>query len=176
MKYLNLNAHLMVNLLNRCSDMAITGGLRSRKHAISITQAAVQNLETFSKYSASSISEGCDVNQTIPIIQFLCDKLDDGLATLEPFLVEFALEDINALLSNLPDQVVFNSRSHNFVWRTLSPALLKLIGLPGPNVQLENKLIELRCVIKYFILFFFRPKETIRLTKIFFILASHADC
>ena len=150
MKYLNLNAHLMVNLLNRVSDMAIMGGLRSRKHATSITQAAVQNLETFSKYSVAAVSDSCDVNQAIPIIQFLCDKLDDGLAT-EPFLVELALEAINALLSNLPDQVVFNSRSHNFVWRTLCPALLKLIGLPGPNVQLENKLTELRCVTKYLI-------------------------
>ena len=116
-------------------------------------QTAVQNLTTFSKYASNAATEVCDVNQVIPIIQFLCDKLDDGLATSQPFPIEFALEAIHALLSNLPNQVVLNSRSHNFVWRTLCPTLLKLIGVPNvtgpPNVQLENKLAELRCVIKY---------------------------
>jgi hypothetical protein len=136
--------------------MGQSGGIRSRKHQVALQTASVQNLQTFGKNIASSVTLNpqnlvpgeCDVNQVIPIIQFLCDKLEDGLVTAQVFPVEFSLESIQALLSNLPDGVVLNSRSHSFVWRTLCPTLLKLVGVPCPNAPAttDSKISELRCV------------------------------
>lgn len=151
-KYLNLNAHVVVDLLTRFLDMGQSGGIRSRKHQVSLQTASVQNLQTFAKFIATNDSHNpsvCDVNQAIPIIQFLCDKLEDGLATSQPFPIEFSLESIQALLSNLPDEVVLNSRSHSFVWRTLCPTLLKLVGVPCPNTPVTDcRISELRCVAR----------------------------
>lgn len=136
--------------------MGQSGCIRSRKHQVALQTASVQNLQTFSKNIAISVTLNpqnlvpgdCDVNQVIPIIQFLCDKLEDGLVTAQVFPVEFSLESIQALLSNLPDGVVLNSRSHSFVWRTLCPTLLKLVGVPCPNAPAttDGKISELRCV------------------------------
>ncbi|XP_046456568.1 brefeldin A-inhibited guanine nucleotide-exchange protein 3-like isoform X3 [Daphnia pulex] len=155
-KFLNLNAHVIVDLLTRLLDMGQSGGIRSRKHQVALQTASVQNLQTFGKNIAISVTLNpqnlvpgdCDVNQVIPIIQFLCDKLEDGLVTAQVFPVEFSLESIQALLSNLPDGVVLNSRSHSFVWRTLCPTLLKLVGVPCPNAPAttDSKISELRCV------------------------------
>lgn len=138
--------------------MGISGGIRSRKHQVALQTASVQNLQTFAKYIASSTSNAsqqqselgdCGVNQVVPIVQFLSDKLEDGLATSQDFYVEFALESILALLSGLPDDVALSSRSHNFVWRTLCPTLLKLVGVPIPNSQTtDHRMAELRCVAK----------------------------
>ena len=151
-KYLNLNAHIMVDLLTRLLDMGQSGGIRSRKHQVALQTAAVQNMQTFAKHITINPQHpvDCDVNQAIPIIQFLCDKLEDGLTTAQAFPIEFSLETIQALLSNLPDGVVLNSRSHSFVWRTLCPTLLKLVGIPCPNAQVtDGRISELRCVARY---------------------------
>lgn len=137
--------------------MGQSGGIRSRKHQVALQTAAVQNLQTFAKYaSESSLTHSaqhpgeCVANQAIPIIQFLSDKLEDGLATSEVFPVEFSLESIQALLSNLSDDVVLNSRSHSFVWRTLCPTLLKLVGVPNPNAPTsDSKISELKCVARF---------------------------
>ena len=136
--------------------MGQSGGVKSRKHQVALQTASVQNLQTFAKNISVSVTLNpenlvpgdCDVNQVIPIIQFLCDKLEDGLVTAQVFPVEFSLESIQALLSNLPDDVVLNSRSHSFVWRTLCPTLLKLVGVPCPNAPATTdcKISELRCV------------------------------
>lgn len=154
-KYLNLNAHVMVDLLTRFLDMGQSGGVRSRKHQVALQTASIQNLQTFAKYVANNETRSsqnpceCDVNQAIPIIQFLCDKLEDGLATSQAFPIEFSLESIQALLSNLPDEVVLNSRSHSFVWRTLCPTLLKHVGVPCPNSPVTDcRISELKCVAR----------------------------
>lgn len=62
--------------------------------------------------------------------------------------IEFSLESIQALLSNLPDGVVLSSRSHSFVWRTLCPTLLKLVGVPCPNAPATTdcRISDLRSV------------------------------
>lgn len=155
-KYLNLNAHVTVDLLTRLLDMGQNGGIRSRKHQLALQTASVQNLQTFAKNIATSVTLNpqnvvpgdCDVNQIIPIIQFLCDKLEDGLVTSQLFPIEFSLESIQALLSNLPDGVVLSSRSHSFVWRTLCPTLLKLVGVPCPNAPATTdcRISDLRSV------------------------------
>ena len=148
LKYLNLNAHVMVDFLTRCLDMG-GGGFKSRKLHVAIQTSAVQNLKTFATYATNNYCGNCDVNQIIPIIQFLCDKLEDGLETSQPLSVEFSLESILALLSNLPDEVILNSKSHSFVWRMLCPTLMKLIGIPVQNGQNEYSVSELRCVAWY---------------------------
>ncbi len=141
--------------------MGLSGGIRSRKHQAALQTSAVQNLAAFARYAGSrynygderkELSDTCDVNQVVPIIQYLCDKLEDGLATGQPFLVEFGLEAILALLANLPDGLLLNSRSHCFVWRTLCPTLLKLVGLPVmPGGQaVDHRISELRNVARYF--------------------------
>lgn len=133
--------------------MGLSGGIRSRKHQTALQTSAVQNLAAFARLAANGHQlpqgGGCDVNQIVPVVQFLCDKLEDGLATGNSFPVEFALESVLALLSNLPDKVELNSRSHCFVWRTLCPVLLKLVGLPIPGGQaIDHRTSELRCVAR----------------------------
>ena len=154
LRYLNLNTHVMVDFLTRCLDMGLnSGGVKSHKLHLAIQTCVVQNLKTFSIYAASNekrSSQSCDVNQIIPIIQFLCDKLEDGLATSQTFPVEFSLESILALLSNLPDGVDLNCKSQSFVWRMLCPTLLKLIGVPILNCQVDYRISELRCVARYY--------------------------
>lgn len=144
-----------MDLLTRCLDMGLSGGVRSRKHHVALQTASVQNLQAFAKYlthnsiTNKELPNSFDLNQAIPIIQFLSDKLEDGLVTSQSFCVEFCLESIHALLSNLPDETTLNSRSHSFVWRTLCPTLLKLVGVPLPNVPItEHRISELRCVAR----------------------------
>lgn len=152
-KYLNLNTHVMVDFLTRCLDMGLdSGGIRTHKLHLAIQTCAVQNLKTFSIYATTKgmgSPQNCDVNQIIPIMQFLCDKLEDGLSTSQSFPVQFSLESILALLSNLPDGIELNSKSQSFVWRTLCPTLLKLIGVPHLNGQIDYNISELRCVAWY---------------------------
>lgn len=141
--------------------MGLSGGIRSRKHQVALQTSAVQNLAAFARHAAGSPSArhaeevGCDVNQVVPIVQFLCDKLEDGLATGHPFPVELCLEAVLALLSNLPDGLELNARSHCFVWRALCPTLLKLVGLPvvsdsvGAGQAADQRISELRCVARW---------------------------
>ena len=146
-RYLNLNAHVMVDLLTRCLDMSASGS-KSRKLQLALQTSAVQNLKTFAKYCETSTT--CDANQAVPVLQFLCDKLQDGLVTSQNFATEFSLECILALLSNLPDCVAPSSRYHSFVWRTLCPTLLDFIAVPTPNAnQLDHKSTEFRAITRY---------------------------
>ena len=62
----------------------------------------MQNLKTFGRYAADQTRQA---HQAVPVLQFLCDKLGEGLATRHPFAVQFCLESLLALLSHLPDQV-----------------------------------------------------------------------
>ena len=134
--------------------MGLSGGIRSRKHQTALQTCAVQNLAAFARHAATGqqldqAPACCDVNQIVPVVQYLCDKLEDGMATGNSFPVEFCLESVLALLSNLPDKVELNSRSHCFVWRTLCPALLKLVGLPLPGGHaVDHRTSELRCVAR----------------------------
>jgi len=145
----------MVDFLTRCLDMGFNSSeIRTHKLHLAIQTCAIQNLKTFSNYAATKRTgspQNCDINQIIPIMQFLCDKLEDGLSTSQSFPVEFSLESILALLSNLPDGVDLNSKSQSFVWRTLCPTLLKLIGVPVQNSQIDYNISELRCVARYVI-------------------------
>ena len=159
LKYLNLNTHVIVDFLTRCLDMGQnSSGVRTHKLHLAIQTCAVQNLKTFSIYAANketAAPQNCDVNQIVPIMQFLCDKLEDGLSTSQPFPVELSLESILALLANLPDGINLNSKSQSFVWRTLCPTLLKLIGVPVHNSHIDYNISELRCVARYIFLSYF---------------------
>jgi len=105
----------------------------------------VQNLKTFGRYAADQTRQA---HQAVPVLQFLCDKLGEGLATRHPFAVQFCLESLLALLSHLPDQVALSSRYRSSVWRTLCPTLLEFVGLPGPDSTCADRLPEFRCVAR----------------------------
>ena len=144
-KYLNLNAHVVTDFLTRCLDMGLAGGNKTRKLHLAIQTSSVQVLKAFASYISL---DHCHINQAVPVLQFLCDKLQDGLITHQPFPVEFCLESILSLLANLPDQVSRSSRYRSFVWRTLCPTLLEFIGVPVPNCPELHKIAEFRCVAK----------------------------
>ena len=136
---MNLNAHVVTDFLTRCLDMGLAGGNKTRKLHLAIQTSSVQVLKAFASYISL---DHCHINQAVPVLQFLCDKLQDGLITHQPFPVEFCLESILSLLANLPDQVSRSSRYRSFVWRTLCPTLLEFIGVPVPNCPELHKIAE----------------------------------
>ena len=143
-KYLNLNARVCVDLLTRCLDSSCG---RSHKVQLAAKTSSVHNLRTFVR---NTNEQNTNQVQVVPVLQFLCDKFQDGLETQQLFLVEYCLEALLAILSELTDRVALSTRYCSFVWRTLCPVLLEFVGVPKSNRSSidcrEQRISEIRCV------------------------------
>nr|XP_018907123.1 PREDICTED: brefeldin A-inhibited guanine nucleotide-exchange protein 3 [Bemisia tabaci] len=147
--YWTMNGRLIIQILTLCSEAYESGNNAIRTAAQAATSQTLrsfcnildeecQESESLKDISPSGIL--C-FNQIIPILQFICSKIEETQierGERSGQTVVFLLECMHTLVSSLPQKIYSNKHFTTFLWQKLCPALIAFLGSP----RVDKKIIS----------------------------------
>ncbi|XP_073977523.1 brefeldin A-inhibited guanine nucleotide-exchange protein 3 isoform X1 [Rhodnius prolixus] len=138
--YWTVNGRIIIQMLAMCcevyeygteavktaSQAAANQTLRAFCHLLD-----VESLEAKDNKMHEVGSGGIDCfNELIPILQYICSKLDEAQTGQSNASVLLLLEGLHTVVSSLPQRVHTNSHFTKFLWQKLCPVLIGLMTPP----------------------------------------------
>ncbi|XP_049951444.1 brefeldin A-inhibited guanine nucleotide-exchange protein 3 [Schistocerca serialis cubense] len=151
--YSPMNGRIIIQILTLCSEAHETGNQAIRTAA---QAAASQTLRSFCNFleeesqeldrslkrcGEGDVSSGVSCfNEVIPILQFICSKMDEAQVVGRcGNSVVFLLECLHTLVSSLPQQIHNNKHFSTFLWQKFCPALIAFLGSPRVDKNIISR-------------------------------------
>ncbi|XP_046405397.1 brefeldin A-inhibited guanine nucleotide-exchange protein 3 [Ischnura elegans] len=160
--YWTMNGRIIIQILTVCSEAYETGNQAVRTAAQAATSQTLRSFCSFleeesqelerswrsnGKPSDRNLIGASCFNEAIPILQFICSRLEE--AQTEPTgrsgnSAVFLLECLHTLISSLPQWIHTNKHFTMFLWQKFCPLLIAFLGSPkvDKNIVSGSKMEE----------------------------------
>ncbi|KAJ9574457.1 hypothetical protein L9F63_008383, partial [Diploptera punctata] len=152
--YWTMNGRIIIQILTTCSEAYETGNQAVRTAAQAATSQTLrsfcnfleeesQELDKSLKRTGANCEGGSGVscfNEVIPILQFICSKMDEAQSVGRcGNSVVFLLECLHTLVASLPQQIHNNHHFTAFLWQKFCPALIAFLGSPRVDKHIISR-------------------------------------
>ncbi|XP_024942475.1 brefeldin A-inhibited guanine nucleotide-exchange protein 3 isoform X2 [Cephus cinctus] len=141
--YWTMNGRLIIAVLTTCCEAFENGNQAVRTAAQAATSQTLRSFCLFLDEECQEMDENAKrnknvrergvscFNEAIPILQYICSKLDEAQTTgRNGCTVVFLLECLHTLISSLPQKIHTNTHFTTFLWQKFCPALIAFLGTP----------------------------------------------
>ncbi|XP_046466470.1 brefeldin A-inhibited guanine nucleotide-exchange protein 3 isoform X1 [Neodiprion pinetum] len=141
--YWTMNGRLIIAVLTTCSEAFENGNQAVRTAAQAATSQTLRSFCLFLDEECQEMDENAKknknihergvscFNEAIPILQYICSKLDEAQTNgRNGTTVVFLLECLHTLISSLPQKIHTNAHFTTFLWQKFCPALIAFLGTP----------------------------------------------
>lgn len=148
--YWTINGRIIIQMLALCCEVYETGteAVKTASQA-----AANQTLRAFCHVLDIESQEAKDnkmhevgsggidcFNELIPILQYICSRLDEAQSIQSGSSTLLLLEGLHTVVSSLPQRVHTNSHFTKFLWQKFCPVLIGLMSTPKSNNSTFSRL------------------------------------
>ncbi|GLG94562.1 LOW QUALITY PROTEIN: uncharacterized protein GBIM_01757, partial [Gryllus bimaculatus] len=130
--YWPMNGRIIIQILTLCSEAHETGNQAEESQELD---------RSLKRGGDGDVGSGVSCfNEVIPILQFICSKMDEAQAGGRcGSSMVFLLECLHTLVSCLPQQIHNNKHFTTFLWQKFCPALIAFLGSPRVDKNIVSR-------------------------------------
>ncbi|KAJ8686702.1 hypothetical protein QAD02_022496 [Eretmocerus hayati] len=149
--YWTMNGRLIIAILTTCCEAFEHGNQAVKTAAQAATSQTLRSFCLFLDEECQEMDENAKrnrnirergvscFNEALPILQYICCKLDEAQNTRNGSTVVFLLECLHTLISSLPQKIHTNVHFTTFLWQKFCPALIAFLGTPRVDKSFSSR-------------------------------------
>ncbi|XP_003424823.1 brefeldin A-inhibited guanine nucleotide-exchange protein 3 isoform X1 [Nasonia vitripennis] len=149
--YWTMNGRLIIAILTTCCEAFEHGNQAVRTAAQAATSQTLRSFCLFLDEECQEMDENARrnknirergvscFNEALPILQYICCKLDEAQNARNGNTVVFLLECLHTLISSLPQKIHTNAHFTTFLWQKFCPALIAFLGTPRVDKSFTSR-------------------------------------
>ncbi|XP_014227579.1 brefeldin A-inhibited guanine nucleotide-exchange protein 3 [Trichogramma pretiosum] len=149
--YWTMNGRLIIATLTTCCEAFEHGNQAVKTAAQAATSQTLRSFCLFLDEECREMDENARrnknvrergvscFNEALPILQYICCKLDEAQNARNGSTVVFLLECLHTLISSLPAKIHTNCHFTTFLWQKFCPALIAFLGTPRVDKSFQSR-------------------------------------